>query len=170
MTIHGHSRNDHYYWMSNRDSKDVLDYLNQENAYTKAYFSQFESLTSTMLNEFERRIDPNESSAQFVLNKKTYQLRNVEGKDYQQVYQLNGKSALLFLDQNQRAEKKSFYELADWAPSPDNSLLALSEDFIGRRKYSITFRNNKTGKFLKDKITDTDGSIVWANETKLFFT
>jgi oligopeptidase B len=169
MTIHGHSRNDHYYWMSNRDSKDVLDYLNQENAYTKAYFSQFESLTSTMLNEFERRIDPNESSAQFVLNKKTYQLRNVEGKDYQQVYQLNGKSALLFLDQNQRAEKKSFYELADWAPSPDNSLLALSEDFIGRRKYSITFRNNKTGKFLKDKITDTDGSIVWANDNKTIF-
>ena len=169
MTIHGHSRNDHYYWMSNRDSKDVLDYLNQENAYTKAYFSQFESLTSTLLNEFERRIDPNESSAPFVLNKKTYQLRNVEGKDYQQVYQLNGKSALLFLDQNQRAEKKSFYELADWAPSPDNSLLALSEDFIGRRKYSITFRNNKTGKFLKDKITDTDGSIVWANDNKTIF-
>ncbi|MFN5879751.1 MAG: S9 family peptidase, partial [Flavobacteriales bacterium] len=64
---------------------------------------------------------------------------------------------------------KSFYELAEWAPSPDNQILAISEDAVGRRKYTISFRKEKDGKFLKDKITNTDGSIIWANDNKTIF-
>jgi oligopeptidase B len=85
------------------------------------------------------------------------------------VYQLDGKNELLFLDENARAKGKSFYELAEWAPSPNNEMLAISEDAVGRRKYTITIRKNKDGKFLKDKITNTDGSIAWANDNKTIF-
>lgn len=169
MTIHGHTRNDHYYWMNNRDSEEVLKHLQVENDYSKAYFQEFNGLTETLLTEFENRIDPNETSAPFVFNKRTYQSRSLEGKDYQVIYQLNGKNEIVFLDQNERAGKHSFYELADWATSPDNSLVALSEDFVGRRKYAITVKNTATGKFLKDKIIDTDGSVIWGNDNKTLF-
>ncbi|MEY4605138.1 MAG: hypothetical protein RIT43_2430, partial [Bacteroidota bacterium] len=169
LTIHGHSRNDDYYWMNERDSKPVLDHLSKENTYVQAYFQKLKPLQEKLLTEFESRIDPNEASAPFILNGVTYQVRNEEGKDYVKIYKLSGKSEALFLDQNERAKGKSFYELADWANSPDNNLLALGEDLLGRRKYQITFRKNKDGKFLKDKITDTDGSIVWANDNKTIF-
>ncbi|MFN5031638.1 MAG: S9 family peptidase [Flavobacteriia bacterium] len=169
LTIHNHTRNDEYFWMNERDSKQVLDHLAKENAYTTEYFKSLEGLKNNLLNEFESRINPNDVSAPFILNGKTYQMRNSEGKDYQLIYRLEDKKEFLFLDENERAKGKTFYELADWSPSPNNELLALSEDVVGRRKYTITVRQNKGGKFLKDKITDSDGSIVWANDNKTIF-
>ncbi len=169
LITHGHSRYDDYFWMNERDSKPVLNHLEKENLYTETYFKSLEGLTTTLLNEFEQRIDPNETSAPFTMNGRMYQVRNVEGKDYAQIYLLEGKKETLFFDENERAKGRSFYDLSDWAPSPNNQLLAIGEDFIGRRKYVITFRDNKTGKFLKDKITDTDGSVVWANDNKTVF-
>lgn len=169
LTIHGHTRMDDYFWMNERDSKPVLDHLSKENAYTAEYFKSLEPLKNALLDEFEKRIDPNDMSAPFVLNQRTYQVRNIQGKDYVNVYQIDGKKETLFLDENERAKGKSFYELAEWAPSPDNQLLAISEDVVGRRKYTISFRKNKDGKFLKDKITNTDGSIIWANDNKTVF-
>ena len=169
LKIHGHTRVDDYFWMNERDSEQVLKHLDKENNYTNEYFKTLEPLQQRLLNEFEARIDPNEVSAPFILNGKTYQVRNVEGKDYPLIYIIEKGKETLFIDENAKAEKKSFYDLADWSPSPDNNLLAMSEDFVGRRKYTITFRDNKSGKFLKDKITDTDGSVVWANDNKTVF-
>ena len=165
---HGHQRNDPYYWLRERDTQPVLDYLQAENAYAAAYFKALDPLVNTLLQEFEQRIDPNETSAPFVLNGYQYQTRNVEGLDYQQIfrYELDGK-AVLFFDENERAKGKSFYELASWVPSPDNQILAVCEDFKGRRKYEIRFRQN--GKYLKDVLTETSGGLVWANDNKTVY-
>lgn len=165
---HGHLRNDPYYWMRNRDTEPVLSYLKAENAYAETYFKALNPLVNSLLNEFEARIDPNETSAPYVINGYQYQSRNVEGQDYQQIYryELDGK-AVLFFDENLRAKDKPFYELATWAPSPNNQILAVSEDFVGRRKYEIRFRAN--GKFLKDVLTETSGSVVWANDNKTVY-
>ena len=165
---HGHQRQDPYYWLRERDTQPVLDYLQAENTYAAAYFKALDPLVTSLLDEFEQRIDPNETSAPFIVNGYQYQLRNVEGQDYQQIfrYEMDGK-AVLFFDENERAKGKSFYELASWAPSPDNQILAVSEDFKGRRKYEIRFRSN--GKYLKDVLTETSGSIVWAKDNKTVY-
>jgi oligopeptidase B len=169
LSIHNHTRIDDYYWMNERDSKPVLDHLKLENDFTENYFKPLQGLVSGLMKEFDERINPNEVSAPFKLNGKVYQVKNSAGKDYQQIVTLEGKKETLFLDENERAKGHSFYELADWNPSPNNELLALSEDFIGRRKYNITFRQNKNGKFLKDKISDVSGGLVWANDNKTVF-
>jgi oligopeptidase B len=169
LTLHGHTRIDEYYWMNERDSKPVLDHLKEENDYTQKYFKPLQGLVSGLMREFDERINPNEVSAPFRLNGKTYQIKNIEGKDYQQITLIEGKSISVFIDENERAKGHTFYELADWTPSPNNEILALSEDFVGRRKYSLSFRQNKTGKFLKDKIADVSGGVVWANDNKTIF-
>ena len=169
LVNHGNTRIDNYFWMNKRDSKEVLDYIGQENNYTSDYFKTLEPLKNSLLDEFEARIDPNDVSAPFHYNGKTYQVRSKEGKDYNYIYLLEEKGEKLFFDENNRAEGKSYYSLADWSPSPNNELLAISEDFIGRRKYTITILKNNDQSFLKDKITDTDGSIVWANDNQTLF-
>ena len=169
LTIHNHTRNDDYYWMNERDSKPVLDHLAKENAYNDEYFKPIQGLVQSLMTEFDQRINPNEVSAPFIMNGKTYQVKNIEGKDYQQIVQIENGKETIFFDENERAKGKSFYELADWSPSPNNEILAVSEDFVGRRKYNITFRQNKNGKFLKDKITDVSGGVVWANDNKTVF-
>ena len=47
----------------------------------------------------------------------------------------------MFFDENERAEGKEYYGLADWSISTDNSILAISEDYIGRRQYKIYFKD-----------------------------
>jgi oligopeptidase B len=169
LNKHNHERIDDYYWMNERDSKDVLDHLDNENAYCEKYFEHLNGLVDKLLNEFDRRINPNDVSAPFILNEKTYQVKNLEGKDYQQIVQIEKGKEVLFFDENERAKNQSFYELADWSPSPNNKILALTEDFVGRRKYVASFRDNTTGKFLKDKIQDVSGEIIWANDNKTVF-
>ena len=169
LNNHNHERIDDYFWMNERDSKDVLDHLNKENAYCEKYFEPLNGLVDKLLKEFDQRINPNDFSAPFILNGKTYQVKNLEGKDYQQIVQFENGKETLFFDENERAKNQSFYELADWSPSPDNKLLALTEDFVGRRKYVATFRDNGSGKFLKDKIQDVSGEIIWANDNKTVF-
>lgn len=169
LVAHNHERIDPYYWMRERNSENVLAYIDQENTYAKNYFQKVENLENILLAEFETRIDPNETSSPFMLNKNMYQIRQQEGLDYGFIYQLNGSEAHIFFDENKRAEKSSFYELGDWVPSPNNELLAISEDTIGRRNYTLHFRINKTQHFLDDKIENTDGSVVWANDNKTVF-
>jgi len=166
---HDHKRIDDYHWMNQRDNAKVLSYIEEENNYCKKYFDRLIPLENKLLDEFEKRIDPNQTSAPFILNGKTYQIRNKQGKDYAYIYELSGEKEKIYFDENKRAKKKKFYDLGDWIPSPDNSMLAISEDCIGRRNYIIQFRLNATGKYLKDKIEETDGSLVWANDNKTVF-
>lgn len=166
---HGHERNDPYYWMNQRDSKEVLDNLQEENSYCEEYFEPINGLVQGLVDEFDARIDPNDVSAPFVIQGITYQVRQIEGKDYQQIVRIISETEHIFLDENERAAGHPFYGLADWSPSMDDQFLAISEDFIGRRKYQIRFRNNQTGEFLTDLIEDTDGSIVWANDHQTIF-
>jgi oligopeptidase B len=169
LKVHNHERNDSYFWMNKRDSKEVLEYIAAENSHSENYFKKLEGLQTTLLKEFDSRIDPNDVSAPFFIQGREFQAKNSADKDYQDIYEkVNGKEKLFF-SENERAKGKSYYSVGDWAPSTNNQLLAFSEDHIGRRKYTIYFRDEKSGKILKDQIKNTDGSLIWANDNKTVF-
>ena len=164
------ARVDSYFWMNQRDAKEVLDYIEEENQYTKTYFNHLKTLKDKLFNEFEERIDPNEKGVPFFYKGNKYQSENIAGKDYRVTFKFeNDGSKTVFLDQNERAEDKPYYGLASWQISPNNKLTALVEDFVGRRKYQITFRNNADNSFLADKISDVDGTVVWANDNQTIY-
>jgi oligopeptidase B len=168
LEAHNHTRIDPYYWLKERDAQPVLDYLQAENTFAKSYFDTLQPLVDELLDEFEQRIDPNETSAPFIYNGFQYQIRSIEAMDYQQIFRTDSKGEeILFFDENERAKGKSFYELASWAPSLNNEILAVCEDFIGRRQYEIRFRKN--GKFLKDVLTQTSGYLMWANDNQTVY-
>ncbi|MGV3630921.1 MAG: S9 family peptidase [Bacteroidota bacterium] len=169
LVKHKHERIDPYFWMNRRDSREVLDYIHAENAYSEAYFKRLNALQETLLQEFDRRIDPNEESTPYFIQGREFQSKNSAGKDYRDIYVKAEGKQVLFFSENERAKGQSFYELADWAPSPDNNMLAFSEDYVGRRKYTIFFRDEKTRKILKEQIKETDGSLIWANDNKTVF-
>jgi len=169
LTHLNHTRNDDYFWMNQRDSKEVLSYIKEENAYTEKYFEELKPLQEELLKEFENTIPVNDESAPFILNGKTFQIRNSEGKDYPTIYQIKENESVVFFDENERAEGKEYYGLADWSISTDNSILAISEDYIGRRQYKIYFKDLTTSSYLSDIIEDTDGSIIWSNDNKTIY-
>ena len=69
--------------------------------------------------------------------------KSEEGLEYQKIFVQEKNKEQVFFDQNERAKGNSYYDLADWEPSPDNKLLAIAEDFVGRRKNIISIRKTK---------------------------
>lgn len=164
LEIHGHRREDPFFWMNERDSPEVLTYIGQENAYSAAFFKSQQHFTQTLLTEFEQRINPNEISAPFEINDLTFQWRNLEGKDYRQLLAWKtGSESIIYLDENERAREHSYYHLGDFSLNEDNQYVAFSEDTVGRRNYTIHIRDNHSGQLLNETIPQTDGSVVWAH-------
>lgn len=166
---HDHKRIDPYFWMNERDSKPVLDYIAEENAYSKAFFDQKQGLINTFLTEFDQRINPEETSAPFEIQGNTYQWRQIKDQDYRQLVRITSQKEEIYFDENKYAKGYKYYALGDFSISPNNELLAFSQDKVGRRNYMISFRDNKSGKVLKEEIPTTDGSILWANDNKTVF-
>lgn len=167
LSMHQHNRIDPYFWMNQRDAKPVMDYIAAENEYAEEFFKENQVLTEQFLNEFEQRINPNDVSAPFVMNQRTFQWKNIQGKDYRQLVQLleNGEERVYF-DENKQAEDSKYYALGDFALNANSSLFAFSEDRQGRRNYEIHIRENTSNQLLNDRITQTDGSIVWTYGTE----
>ena len=78
-----HHRNDPYFWMNQRDSKEVLDYIAQENKYSANYFEGLKPLQQKLLDEFNSRINPNQENPSFFMNGKEFYTKNIENKDYE---------------------------------------------------------------------------------------
>lgn len=169
LKTHDHTRTDNYFWMNERDSKPVLEYIEQENKVSSAFFEENKQLINQLVKEFDNRINPNEIYPPFENNGVTYQETYSEGDDYVKTYILENGKKKLFIDENIRAKKHSYYSLGNWTPSPNNQLVALSEDFIGRRNYTISFRHYSKNIFLEDKLEGTDGTMEWANDNKTVY-
>ena len=68
LTIHGHTRIDNYYWLNDRENKDVIKYLNDENAYTKQKLFHTEELQNDLYEEIIGRLDKNEESVPYFVD------------------------------------------------------------------------------------------------------
>ncbi|MFT5521939.1 MAG: oligopeptidase B, partial [Enterobacterales bacterium] len=174
MSIHGHQRNDQYYWLRDdtRKSEQVINYLNAENDYTKDQLSHTEDLQKKLFEEMTARLEPNEESVPVFDKGYWYWSKFQEGQDYpihiRQKGSLEAAEEVL-LDQNKRAEGHEYYSLADMDISQNQKLMGISEDTVSRRRYDIRIKNLQTEEFFPEVIENTSGQIVWANDNKTLF-
>lgn len=172
LTLHGHTRIDHYYWLNQRENPEVIDYLKAENNYLKAVLKPTEKLQETIYNEIISRIKKDDATVPYLSNGYYYYQRYEKGKEYK-IYcrkkgSLDAKEEVI-LDVNQSAKDHSYYDATGLNVSPDNKILAYGEDTVSRRKYTIRFKNLETGEMLKDKVLNTTGIPIWANDNKTVF-
>jgi oligopeptidase B len=73
------------------------------------------------------------------------------------------------LDVSKMASGYSYYALGGKSISPNHNLIAFSVDTVSRREYTIYIKDLKTGQLLTDKLNNTTGSVVWANDNKTLF-
>ncbi|ETN95377.1 S9 family peptidase [Zhouia amylolytica] len=171
---HGDIRIDNYFWMNQRDSKDVLAYLEEENAYYDEMTRHTKEFQTSLFEEMKGRIKEDDSSVPYKYNGYWYITRYETGKDYP-VYtrkkgSLKAKEEVLF-DCNQMAEGHSYFHLKGINISPDNKFVAYGIDTVSRRQYDIKIKNIETGEVLPVVIKNTTGGSVWANDNiTLFYT
>lgn len=172
LTIHNDTRIDNYYWMKNRDSKDVLQYIKEENDYFKNQLKSTEALQDSLFDEIVGRMKPEESTVPYKSNGYYYYSRYENGKEYK-IYCRKKESLdsqeIIVLDENKEAKNYDYYALGGMAVSTNNNLLAYSEDTVSRRIYTIKFKDLNTNELLNDEIPNTSGRVVWANDNKTIY-
>ena len=65
LTTHGDTRVDDYFWLRDRESPDVIDYLEAENSYTSAVMAHTDELQETLFEEIRGRIKQDDSSVPY---------------------------------------------------------------------------------------------------------
>jgi oligopeptidase B len=75
-------RVDHYQWLEDRDSEDVLAHLRAENAYTEAAMAPLDDLRQTLFEEIRSRVKETDLSVPVIKDHWAYYARTIEGKSY----------------------------------------------------------------------------------------
>ncbi len=170
----GAERQDEYYWLRDdkREDADMLAYLQAENAYTDALMAPLKPLQDKLYAEIVGRIKQDDSSVPYRERGYWYYTRYETGKDYPVHARRKGDMQApeqVLLDVNTMAAGKDYFAVDDMDISRDNTLLAWAEDEVGRRQYSIRFRNLETGEVLPDVITGVSPNVVWADDNRTLF-
>ena len=168
----GTVRSDNYYWLKERSNPEVIKYLEDENAYTKAVMAHTEALQDRLYEEMKGRVLQNDQSVPFREGNYFYYTRVVEGKNYP-IYarkrsSLNAPEEIM-IDANVLAEGKSTFLIRAWGVSSAEDILAFAADTTGGRVSSIRFKNLRTGETLSDVIPRSIGSIAWAEDNRTLF-
>src|SRR5690606_9409278 len=72
----------------------------------------------------------------------------------------------VLLDCNELAAGESFFKLGSTEISPDNRLLAYTEDRVGRRQYTLRIKDLTTGELLADTLRNVEASLAWADDSR----
>ena len=172
LTAHGEVRIDSYYWLNERENPEVIQYLEQENSYCDFVMKDTELLQRELFEEMKSRYKEDDESLPYFFNEYWYITRYEKGSEYPiftRKYQSQENEEELLLDVNILADGHDFYDVGGISISLNNEIMAYSEDITGRRIYTIHIQNLKTKEKLEEKLENTTGRIVWANDNEHFF-
>ncbi|UCE22822.1 MAG: S9 family peptidase [Candidatus Aminicenantes bacterium] len=166
MTIHGHTRIDNYYWLRERDNPKVIEYLEAENEYTEAFMKHTEPLQEVLYKEMAGRSKRGRIPLPVLRN--GYYYYNRGGIRCRKKGSLEAEEEIL-LDINEMKKGYDYYRVGRLFVSPNNKFMAFGVDTVGRRMYTVFFKDLATGEMLPDTIEMTTGSVAWANDSKTVF-
>ena len=183
MVNHGYEREDNYYWMRLTDAqkatkpyddqtKEVIDYINSENEYTRDKLSDTEDLQDEIFDEIVSRIKKDDQTVPYLMNGYYYYSRYERGKEYAIYCRKKGSldsTEEIILDANELSKGKDYFSLGRRIISPNNEWLAYTIDTVGRTMYSLYFKNLVTQKTLNYSIHNVESNIAWANDNKTIY-
>jgi oligopeptidase B len=167
---HG-ERDDHFYWLRDdtRSDPDMLGYLRAENEYTDAMLAPVKPLIDRLYEEIVARIKQDDSTVPVRYRGYWYAVRYATGQEYPIVVRradAPDAEEVILLDGNALAAGQPFFQLGGYEISPDNRLLAYTEDTVGRRQYRLRIKDLESGALLPDVIENVDGGVAWADDNR----
>ena len=170
---HGDVRVDNYYWLNQRENPDTVAYLDAENEYTAAMTAHTVALQKTLVNEFTERIKQDDTTVPVKRDNYFYYSRTEEGKDYRVFARKKGSldaAEEILIDVNELAAgQDGYFQVSGLQTTDDHDLLAYGVDNVGRRIYTIYFKNLKSGETRDETIENVTSNIVWAADGKTLF-
>ena len=163
------NRDDPYHWLrdDSREDPEVRAHLEAENVYFEAHRAQFKDLEDTLYHEMLGRIEDDDSSPPSCWHGDWYYSVTHTGQAHAIEMRKRGSldaPAEVLIDPNIRGEGLPFYEVGNWTVSSNGSYLAWAEDTVGRRQYTLRFRDLLKGEDLPDTIPDCGSSMAFASD------
>jgi oligopeptidase B len=169
-SAHGYTIHDDYYWLKDQsypkvDDKDVLDYLNAENAYFEAVMKPRAATVETIFQEMKGRMKEDESSVPQEDGDYLYWRKFEKGAQYKQWMRkpVAGGPDEVILDEAKLAEGKEYFRLGAITISDDDRILAYSTDTDGSERFTVRFKCLETGEILSDEICGARGK--WGEDS-----
>jgi oligopeptidase B len=164
-------RDDPYYWLRDdeRAAPQVLAYLKEENAYREQSMAHAKPLENLLYGEIFARLKQDDSTVPYRKNGYWYNTRFEPGKEHpifaRRKTSLEAPEEIL-LDANVLAVSHEYYRVGALEVSPDGAWLAFCEDTVGRRQFTLRFKNLRSGEILESAIADVEPDLAWANDNK----
>ncbi len=169
---HGDSREDPYFWLNDRNSSAVIDYLEAENEYAKVSLKHTETLREMLVDEMYSRIVKEDTSVPVKLDHYEYFYKDRQQDDYRSHWRRridDPATEELIIDENALAAGQKFFRLGSLEVSPDHELLAYATDCKGDEIYTIEVLKLKNRKMLPDRLTNASGDAVWNRSGSLIY-
>ncbi|MGO2519594.1 MAG: S9 family peptidase [Microbacterium sp.] len=185
-THHGDSFDDHYEWLREKDSPEVVAHLEAENAHTDASTAHLESLRETLFQEIKGRVQETDLSVPTRRGDWWYYSRSEEGSQYgihcrtaaepgdwtpptlEPGVPVPGEEILL--DGNVEAEGHEFFSLGAFDTSDDATKLLWAPDYDGDELYTVRVRDLVSGAALADEIPRTGGGFFTPDGSGIIYT
>ncbi len=174
-THHGITIEDPWAWLRDPgypdvQDKDVLAYLEAENAYFDAIMAPHKPLAETLFQEMRGRIKEDEASVPQKDGDWLYWTDHEVGAEYARWWRkpVAGGEDQLILDETPLAAGKEYFRLGEISVSPDGRLLAYAYDDNGSERFEVRVKDLATGELLPDTISGMLSEIVWTADSKGF--
>ncbi len=164
------TRIDEYYWLRDdtRSDPEVIGYLEAENSYKAAMTAHTKALEDRVYNEIVARLKQDDSTAPYRKRGYWYYTRYETGKEYPVHARRAGTLEApeqVMLDGNALAAGHGFYQIGLWAVAPNDRILAWVDDTVGRRQYTLRFKDLQTGETLPEAVENVDPYIAWTADS-----
>ena len=173
---------DHYEWMRDKSDPEVIAHLEAENAHVDEETAYQEPLRQKIFDEIKSRTKETDLSVPVRRDQWWYYGRSFEGKQYgvhcrcpiagpgdwtppvfDEHTDIPGEQILL--DENIEADGHDYFAVGAASVSPDGDLLAYSVDVVGDERYTLRFRDLRTGELYPDVITGIAAGVTWAADS-----
>lgn len=183
---HGDVFLDPYEWLRDKDDPEVVAYLEAENAYTEHVTEHLAPLRQAIFDEIKARTKETDLSVPTRRDAWWYYGRSFEGKQYSvhcrcpvadpddwtppvldENTEIPGEQILL--DENIEAEGLEFFSLGAASVSLDGNILAYSVDTKGDERYTLRFKDLRTGELYEDTIVGIGPGATWAADNRTVY-
>ena len=183
---HGDVFIDPYEWLRDKANPEVIEHLETENSYTEELTAHLAPLRQKIFDEIKARTKETDLSVPTRRGEWWYYARSFEGKQYgvqcrrpvadsgdwsppvlSEDADIPGEQVLL--DENEEASGHSFFALGGASVSLDGHTLAYSVDVIGDERYTLRFKDLRTGDRYPDEIAGIGAGVTWAADNRTVY-
>lgn len=179
FSIHGVTIDDPWAWLKDPGypqvtDKDVLAYLEEENAYFEKVIAPLKPLSERLFKEMRGRIKEDESTVPQKDGDWIYWTDFETGGEYPRWWRKpvrakeDGGEDQLILDEPALAAGKEYFRLGAFSVSPDGKYLAYAVDDNGSERFEVRVKDLETGELLPDTIPGMLSEIVWTADSAGF--